>query len=180
MASTNRWILVDDSNGVSPTGFVGPIDSARILRSVSEHAARGSQGAMACNLQLAYNPIAAQATVTFTGAGSNLDTLTIGTITVTFVTGTPSGSQVKIGGSASATAANLNTFINANGYNNNLQGVCYSTVNGAVVTLICAIPGVIGNMLALTKSSTAITLTNLWGASVAGTEGTFGTFAQGK
>lgn len=177
MASTNRWIIKDDSNGVDPTGMKGPIDSPSALRKVSEHAMRASLGAMAANLSLAFNPVAAQATVTFTGAGTASDTLTVGNVVITLVASGATGNQVNIGASASATAANVVSLINSSA---SFTGICTATNAGAVITLTAAIPGTIGNGLALSKSSTSITLTNLWGASVAGSEGTAAVFARGK
>jgi hypothetical protein len=176
MSSINRWILKDDSNGVDPTGFKGPIDSATMLRRVASHVGRGSQGAMACNLSLAFNPVAAKATVTFTGVGTANDTLTIANVAITLVASGATGNQVNIGGTATLTAAAVVALINSSA---SFTGICTASNVAGVITLVAAIPGTIGNGLALAKSSTAITLTNLWGASVAGTEGTAAVFAQG-
>ncbi len=60
-------------------------------------------------------------------------------------------------------------------------GICTAFVCGDILTLTAAIPGTIGNGLALAVSSTGtkMVLTNLWGAATAGTEGTSATFKSG-
>lgn len=60
-------------------------------------------------------------------------------------------------------------------------GICTAFVCGQNMTLTAAIPGVIGNGLALAVSSTGSTMTisHAWGASVAGTEGTNATYSVG-
>lgn len=177
MSSINRWIVTDDTNGLSPTGFKGPIDSAVMLRKAASHLDRGSQGAMACNFALALNPVAARATVTCTGNGTNGDTLTIGNVVITIVTSGATGNQVNIAASATALAASIVALVNSSA---SFTGICTALPNVAgAVTLVAALPGTIGNGLGLAKSSTALTLTNLWGASVAGSEGTAAVFAQG-
>lgn len=52
-------------------------------------------------------------TVTDNSLVASTDTLTVGTKTYTFVSGSPSGDQIQIGGSASATATNIATKITA-------------------------------------------------------------------
>lgn len=60
-------------------------------------------------------------------------------------------------------------------------GICTAFACGNVLTLTAAIPGTIGNGLALAVSSTGtvMALTHVWGAATAGTEGTLGTFKSG-
>jgi hypothetical protein len=128
MASTNRWIVSDDTNGISPTGFVGPADSSTMFRKVSDHAARCAGGACASNLKLALNPVAAQATVnTATGTETANDTLTVANTVITLkASGASAASnQANIaagtagtstgGNSAATTASALQVLVSING-----------------------------------------------------------------
>lgn len=61
------------------------------------------------------------------------------------------------------------------------NGIATAFVAGNVMTLTAGLPGTVGNGLALSVSSTGstMTLTHVWGAATAGTEGTIGTFKSG-
>jgi hypothetical protein len=99
---------------------------------------------------------AAAGTITFTGAGTNADTLTLGGTAIEFVSATPTGNEVLIGGSAAATAGNLQTFLQ-NSADVNISKCNYS-LNGAVITATYKTIGVTGNSFSMAKSSTAISL----------------------
>ena len=176
MASINRWIIKDDTNGVDPTGLTSSCEGASMLRKISSHAGRCSQGACASNLSLALNPVAAQAKITCTGTGTNLDTLTIANVVITIVTSGATGNQVNVAANATALGAAIAALVNSSA---SFTGICTATAASGVVTLVAAIPGTIGNGLGLAKSSTSLTLTNLWGASVAGSEGTAASYSLG-
>ncbi|MGU2444435.1 DUF3383 family protein [Burkholderia cenocepacia] len=106
---------------------------------------------------------AASGTVTLTANPAANDTVTINGTAVTFVAAAPVGSQVLIGGSAAATAANLQAFLAASA-DANLSQCSYSTA-GAVTTVTAIALGNAGNAITLAKSSAAITLS---GATLAG------------
>ncbi|WP_257765355.1 DUF3383 family protein [Burkholderia glumae] len=106
---------------------------------------------------------AASGTITLTANPAANDTVTINGTAVTFVAAAPSGSQVLIGGSAAATAANLQAFLAASA-DANLSQCSYSTT-GAVTTVTAIALGNAGNAITLAKSSSAITLS---GATLAG------------
>lgn len=179
----NRWILEADTNGVSPTGFVGPADSSVMMRKISDLAARCAGGAASANLKLAHKPIAAQAKVTATGTGTNADTLTIAGIVITMKTSgaASSNNEINIGGSVTALMNQVTALVNgtASGSPNSWAGICSAGNVAGVLTLTASIPGTIGNGLALAISSSALTITNVWGNLTAGTEGTSGTFSLG-
>lgn len=107
--------------------------------------------------------VKASGTITFTGPGTNNDTITVNGTLITLVTGTPSGSQVKIGADAMATAGNLQTFLQ-NSVDANISQATY-VLNGAVITATFKLVGTGGNAFTLVKSSTNITLS---GATLAG------------
>lgn len=298
MSSVNRWIIKDDSNGVDPTGMSNLMDSATMLRKCETHLGRGAQGAMACNLALALNPVAAQATVhTTNGSETAADTLTVAGVAITMEGSGATGNQANIaagtagtsvGGTSAATttaSANLTFAVNINGdgpqqivvndggthtgaavaaaiqaairaltainplnavaysaatcsygstkytvtsgvagfgssvvitgyqaatlklgiqnggtetagtattldniaavinsASGSFAGICSAFVCGANMTLTAAIPGTIGNGLALSVSSTGtvMTISHAWGTLVAGTEGTSAVFGMGK
>ncbi|MGS1064113.1 DUF3383 domain-containing protein [Burkholderia glumae] len=106
---------------------------------------------------------AASGTITLTANPAANDTVTINGTAVTFVAAAPSGSQVLIGGSAAATAANLQAFLAASA-DANLSQCSYSTT-GAVTTVTAIALGNAGNAITLAKSSSAVTLS---GATLSG------------
>lgn len=106
---------------------------------------------------------AATGTVTFTTNVAAADTLTLNGITITFVSSGPTGNQVLVGSSATATAANLQLFLNAS-TNASLVVAAYSTV-GTVLTVTYNTVGTGGNAYTIAKSSTHLTIS---GANLAG------------
>jgi hypothetical protein len=108
----------------------------------------------------------ASGTVTMGGNPANLDTLTIAGTAITFVTGTPSGNQVKIGSNQVATLANLFAFL-VESADVNLITCQYAAGVTSADTLVVAAAavGTAGNSITLAKSSTALTLS---GATLSG------------
>ncbi len=92
---------------------------------------------------------AASGTVTLTANPVANDTLTVNGTAVTFVAANPVGSQVLIGGTAAATAANLQAFLAAS-TDANLSQCSYSTT-GAVTTVTAIAVGNAGNAITLAK-----------------------------
>lgn len=97
-------------------------------------------------------PVRATNTVTLTYASiSNSDTVVIGTVTLTVVTGTPSGqAQFKKLTDATTTAANLVACVNAH---TTLSKLMVASNLAGVVTLTMLAPGLIGNQVPLTGST---------------------------
>lgn len=97
--------------------------------------------------------------VLFGSNPANLDTLTINGTTITFVTGTPTGNQVQIAGSALLTMAALYAFLIAS-TDTGLVGCTYSLIAGDTLLTVTAVAhGVAGNAYTFAKSSSHITLT---------------------
>ena len=189
MSVINRWVLKADTNGVDPTGF-GNIDAPTIMRKCASLMDRAAQGACSSNLDLALSPVAAKATITFTGNCHNTYTLTVCNVAITFETSGAAGAsnQVNIGSAGDGTdvsayvAALINGTTSTAGFttkSTSWLGKCTASVSGAVVTLTAYLPGIMSNGLALTKTDADVTLTYAWGASVAGTEGTEAVFSLG-
>lgn len=101
--------------------------------------------------------VEASGTITLTGQPSNGDTVVIKGTTVTFVSGTPSGNQVKISAVDDlGTAANLQAFL-AGSADVNLSACTYNTI-GLVTTITARAYGTAGNSYGLTKSGANITV----------------------
>ncbi len=181
----NRYVVsaAFKSSDISPAGF-GKGDAPTMLRRICDFFGDLAQGAYASNLKMAYNCVAAQATITITGTGTNGDTLIVLGTTITMKTSgaSPAANEINIGGSVTAVAAQIVGLINGTTAlsPNSWAGMCYASNVAGVITLTCLIPGVIGNVLLATGgSSTAVTITHDFGTSVAGSEGTAGTFKSG-
>jgi hypothetical protein len=88
-------------------------------------------------------------TITVNNAGTVGDTVTVGSTTLTAVAATPSSNQYLIGGTANATAANLNAVIGT------LPGVV-SSVTANVITVTAITPG--ASIALATNNPTDITV----------------------
>jgi hypothetical protein len=116
----------------------------------------------------AWSPVAATGSLVGTCAGTNGDTITIGTNTYTLVNNlTLTANEVLIGVSASATASNLVAAINGAAG----AGVIYSigtvastqvtaALNGSIVALTAITAGTGGNSIGTTASSTCFAFTS--------------------
>lgn len=100
--------------------------------------------------------VAATGLVTFTGAPSNNETLSIANVTFTAKTSGATGNQFDIGGTVTETAENLVTAVNAS---SNLAGIVSASNAAGVVTLTALVPGTIGNGLELSESLSNATVT---------------------
>lgn len=100
--------------------------------------------------------VEASGTITLGSNPAGGDTVTVNGISISFVTSSPSGNEVLIGGNAAITAANLNAFL-INSISSNILQASY-TVSGSVVTAVFNAVGTAGNSFTLAKSSSAITL----------------------
>lgn len=117
----------------------------------------GAGGKAFGTISLDTNPsygVQASGTITLSGQPSNGDTVTIKGTVVTFVTGTPSGNQVQIAGTALLTAAALQTFLQGSA-DVNLSACVYNTI-GLVTTITARVFGTAGNAYGLLKSGANI------------------------
>lgn len=92
--------------------------------------------------------------ITLTGQPAADDTVTINGTLITFKASGAVGSQVNIGVSKEATAANLRTLINATP----ALLVTADAGSGALVNITAITPGTAGNAIALAKTATNITV----------------------
>jgi len=126
-----------------------------VITSATSGAGVKASGTISLDTNPSYG-VRASGTITLTGNPSNGDSVDINGTTVTFVTGTPSGNQVQIGGDDSATALALQAFLQTSA-DSNLSACTYNTI-GLVTTVTARIYGTGGNSYVLTKSSTNITV----------------------
>lgn len=115
--------------------------------------------------------------ITSGAAGSNSTVAVTGAGAATLKLGVFNGGTEAAG--TATTLNNIATTINLS--TNAWAGICTAFVCGANLTLTAFIPGTIGNGLALSVSSSGavMTITNAWGALVAGTEGTAQSYSLG-
>jgi len=100
------------------------------------------------------DPVAASKAGTFSAAPANAETVSINGVAITFVNGAAGNNQVRRDDSPSNSvlASRLADAIN-NSTSDNLSGVVSASASGAVVTVSCNIPGVIGNLVALADAA---------------------------
>jgi hypothetical protein len=106
--------------------------------------------------------LAEQATgaITFTGIPvAGTDTITVNGVSIAFVSGTPTGNQVKVGASAAATALALQAFLSASANTSiNIASYAIDSSNSAKVDVTFIVPGPGGDTFTLAKSSSVISL----------------------
>ncbi len=120
-----------------------------VISSDSDGAGSFAEGTVTFDTNPSYG-VQASGTLTLSGQPSNGDTYVIKGTTVTFVTGSPTGNQVQIAGSAALTAAALQAFLEASA-DVNLAANLYNTI-GLVTTVTARVYGTAGNSYTLTKS----------------------------
>lgn len=109
-------------------------------------------GSPVYNSQLVFTDGLAYATsaITWTAAGSNGDTVTIGATVFTAVASAPTAIQYVTGVDQTATAANFATAVNANTTTNKYVS---ATSALGVATITFLVPGVMGNAVPLAETS---------------------------
>lgn len=98
---------------------------------------------------------AAQALTVVFASLNAADTVTIGGVVLTCTASAPAASQFQKLTDATVTAANLAAAINAQA---SLSQMVSATSSGAVVTVSCDVPGIIGNLVAVASSAGGVTL----------------------
>ena len=99
---------------------------------------------------------AATGTITITTNPSDGDTVTVNGVHITFKTASPTGNQVLIGASATATATNLAAFLNA--ASQAALSVATYVAAAAVVTATYDVKGVAGNSFTLVSGQASVTV----------------------
>lgn len=100
--------------------------------------------------------VKATGTITIATNPANNDTVTVNGVVITFKTSSPSGNQVLIGVDATATAANLQTFLSAS-VSGSLTVASYSRAL-AVITVLYNTVGTAGNSFTLVSAQASVTV----------------------
>lgn len=101
------------------------------------------------------------------------DTLVIGGVTLTADNSTQGNATFVRSTNNTTTATNLTTCINAN---TSLDQLVQASSSGATVTIVCLVPGTIGNLVTLSAGGGTITVGS---ALTGGTDGASGTVSHG-
>jgi hypothetical protein len=146
-----------------------PRNQAKALELLFERLASGLETGSFDVQTAAAAPVRATNTLTLTYASiSDLDTVVIAGVTLTCVTGTPSGSaQFKKQTNATVTATNLVNCINAHA---TLSLLMRATSSVGVVTMTLHTPGAIGNQAPLVGSTGMVAGTATFASGAGGME----------
>lgn len=154
-----------------------PRNECRSLAHLFERLGAGLEAA-SFDVQTSANaPVKASTTLTLTFASiSNNDTCVVAGVTLTCVTGTPSGAQFKKVTDATTTAANLVALINSNTTTSKLVKAANAL---GVVTISALIPGAIGNFITLVGSTGMVAGAATLGSGAGGAETVAVNFSRG-
>ncbi len=164
MASKYTRIIVthdakDTSFNLAPLGRAAAVNLGNYL-----HAVAG--GIKSARFLTKYDAVNASATITFSGAPTADETVSIANITFTVKASGATGNQFNSGGATVATSAsNLAAAINASA---DLTGKVTASAALGVVTITAVVPGLMGNGLQISESMSNTTAT----AFANGTDGT--------
>lgn len=150
-ANTLQNILSDSSSRKLP--FARKVINFFRALSAGARAASVNSGTVSSG---SADAVAASKAGTFSGAPTAAETIAINGVTITFVaSSSPANNEVSLAGSPSndTLASRLADAIN-NSSTDELSGVVSASASGAVCTVSCLIPGVIGNSLVLADSAT--------------------------
>lgn len=110
----------------------------------------------------ASDAVSASFTATLSAAMTAADTVTINGQALTAVASAPTANQFIVGVDAATDAASLAACINAFATTaQKVVGIVHASSLAGVVTVSCNIPGIVGNLVTCTKSSSVITLGGL-------------------
>ena len=142
--------------GTDPTSLsLQPNEKTSIIE-LSTYLRAIAGGILSSTISVAQNALQATGLVTFTGAPTADETITIGNVVFTAKASGATGNEFNIGGSVTITAANLVTAINASA---SLAGIVTATSLVGVVTLTSVVPGLIGNAISLSEGLSNATVT---------------------
>jgi phage tail sheath gpL-like len=144
--------LVIQTNSNKHVNYLNAIqrDSVITLQRLASMFEAFANGSYLSNTDISTNSVNATGTITFSSLANN-DTITINGTTFTAKTSGAAGAvQFNLGASDTAAAANAVTVINAN---ESVNETVFAQSTGAVITLFCRVPGVIGNLCTIAISA---------------------------
>lgn len=165
--STSRLVMTIDTNlpvntlrNILTDSATRPLEKAQKLTNFFQGLKSGARAAIV-NSGVAdsegVDAASATQTLTLSTHATAADTITINGVTLTAETSGATNNQWNVTTTATGDATAIAAAINAS-TSDALSGVVHATSSAGVVTITCNIPGVIGNTIAVSKSSTAITL----------------------
>lgn len=114
-------------------------------------------GAVSANIAVMNATTSATGALTATANVVNGDTLVINGTTITFVTASPVGAQVQIGGTIDGTFKNLIRYINSGGNAEAFAGIVIAQRTAPlVVTIVSTLPGTAGNSITTVETSATL------------------------
>lgn len=128
-----------------------------VIRELKELFSPANNAAVIPPFEYNYVESTASSILGFYGNPLNNDTVTIGLNTITFVTGVPSGMQVKIGATQQITLANFVTFVNSNS-STLLVGASTNTIPNQVI-ITAVVSGPAANAITLSTNSKVLRFT---------------------
>lgn len=159
MSSIVRIDLTIPSSAATFTAKTLPRNTSanQSFHNLSSYLASIGGGVYAGKINETTGAIRATGTVTFSSTGpTNTQTMTIANVTITAVSGTPTGNQIKTNASPTVLATELAALVNSS---SSFVGIVSATSSAGVVTLTSLAPGNVGNGLELsagTFSNTAV------------------------
>lgn len=152
-----------DFSKINGAGGFGSLSTRDLITEINSY--YGTQPANSANIgsakdirlgsvSVAVNTVKANGSVSFATNPADTETIIINGTTVTFVSGTTTGNQVKIGGNLTATLQNLNQFLNDSA-DTNITQATYE-ISGNSIAVKNKTGGSSGNSFTLDVSGTAL------------------------
>lgn len=176
MASQFVLTVIDSRDAATVTSETEPMGAASELNAahamnqgdawawcqkMSKYFGDIATGSISANITIENATTSGTAVLTATANPANNDTVTINGTVITLVTGTPTGSQVKIGATAPETLQNLVAFINNGGNAGALAGIVSATVTTPLsITIRAVFPGTAGNAITTVEGSTVLSFSS--------------------
>ena len=160
MSSKVRIDLTIPTTAATYTAKTRPINGGpaapESIQRIASYFEAISGGSYAGRINETIGAVQATGTVTFSSTGpTNTETMTIANVTITAVSGTPSGNQIKTNASATVVATELAALVNSS---SSFAGIVSATSSAGVVTLTSLAPGNVGNGLELSAGTFANTV----------------------
>lgn len=134
------------------------------LRNLMERYARGDRN---CTMVINTAAVAAVASITFTGAVSNAETMLLLNTTITGATSGNGTTSFTVSSNVTTQATNLKNLINAN---TTLSAQVIATSSAGVVTITALVPGVLGNGFQISEAMSNTTVSAVFASGSNGTQ----------
>lgn len=167
-----RMIIQTNANYQNAKLVPGATGGNYVLKQLDDFFHDFVLGVWNSNIQIMASGVYATGTATLVSVIAT-NTIVIGGVTLTADNSLQDTTHFKVGASDTATAANLVTTIAAN---TSLTRLVQASSALGVVTIVCLVPGTIGNLVTLSVTGGTITVGS---ALTGGTDGAQGTISHG-